>query len=62
MPIRRQIFAVPILCPKVGFKNFAVASTLLAGIEMMHMIRKGRMIVMEGAKLSFAVQSYARAG
>jgi hypothetical protein len=33
----------------------------LAGIELMHMIRKGQMIVTKEAQLSFADQFYALA-
>ncbi len=42
--------------PMLGFKSFQSANNILAGIELMHMIRKGQMM-MEGAdKLSFAEQ------
>ena len=34
--------------PMLGFKSFWAASKVLAGIELMHMIRKGQMIVSEG--------------
>ena len=38
--------------PMLGFKSFQSAKNILAGIELMHMIRKGQMM-MEGAdKLS----------
>ena len=40
--------------PMLGFKSFQSAKNILAGIELMHMIRKGQMM-MEGAdKMSFA--------
>ena len=46
--------------PMLGFKSFQSAKNILAGIELMHMIRKGQM--MEGAdKMSFAEQFYALA-
>jgi len=47
--------------PMMGFKSFRAASNVLAGIELMHMIRKGQMIVTKGDELSFADQFYALA-
>ena len=48
--------------PMLGFKSFQSAKSILAGIELMHMIRKGQ-LMMEGADdLSFADQFYALAG
>lgn len=47
--------------PMMGFKSFYAARNVLAGIELMHMIRKGQMIVAKGAQLSFADQFYALA-
>ena len=45
----------------LGFKSFQSAKNILAGIELMHMIRKGK-IMMEGAdKMSYAEQFYALA-
>ncbi|WP_258195687.1 IS6 family transposase [Nitrosomonas ureae] len=47
--------------PTLGFKSFQSAKNILAVIELMHMIRKGQMM-MEGAdKMSFAEQFYALA-
>ncbi len=47
--------------PMLGFKSFQSAKNILAGIELMHMIRKGQMM-MEGAdKMSFAEQFYTLA-
>jgi putative transposase len=47
--------------PVLGFKSCRAARTILAGIELMHMIRKGRfMLKREG--MSFADQFYALAG
>ncbi len=47
--------------PMLGFKSFQSAKNILAGIELMHMIRKGQMM-MEGAdKMSYAEQFYALA-
>ena len=48
--------------PMLGFKSFRAASNVLAGIELMHMIRKDQMFVAEGVELSFAEQFYALAG
>jgi transposase-like protein len=45
----------------MGFKSFRAASNVLAGIELMHMIRKGQMIVTKGDERSFADQFYALA-
>jgi len=47
--------------PMMGFKSFRAASNVLAGIELVHMIRKGQMIVTKGDELSFADQFYALA-
>ena len=47
--------------PMLGFKSFQAARAILAGIELMHMIRKGQfMLKREG--MSFADQFYALAG
>lgn len=37
-----------------GFKSFRSAGKVLAGIELMHMNRKGQMTITEGVKRSFA--------
>jgi transposase-like protein len=48
--------------PMLNFKSFRSAKNVLAGIERMHMIRKGQ-LMMEGAeKRSFADQFYALVG
>jgi putative transposase len=48
--------------PILGFKSFRSAQAVLAGIELMHMIRKGQ-FVMEGCDgMSFADQFYMLAG
>ena len=47
--------------PMMGFKSFYAARNVLAGIELMHMIRKGQMIVAKGVQHSFADQFYALA-
>ena len=40
--------------PMLGFKSFQSAKNILSGIELMHMIRKGQ-LMMEGIeKMSFA--------
>ena len=48
--------------PMLGFKSFRSARAVLAGIELMHMIRKGQFL-MEGCDgMSFADQFYTLAG
>ncbi len=47
--------------PMFGFKSFQSAKSILAGIELMHMIRKGQMMMKGADKMSFAEQFYARA-
>ena len=45
----------------LGFKSFRAARAILAGVELMHMIRKGQfMLKREG--ILFADQFYALAG
>ena len=48
--------------PMLGFKTFRTASAVLAGIELMHMIRKGQLLSEGAIKLSFVDQFYALAG
>ena len=48
--------------PMLGFKSFRSARNVLAGIELMHMIRKGQMLIAGGDKMTFADQFYALAG
>ena len=45
--------------PMLGFKSFQSAKNILAGIELMHMIRKGQMMMERTDKMSFAEQFYA---
>jgi len=45
----------------LGFKSFRAASNVLAGVELMHMIRKGQFAI-DGAGTSVADQFYALAG
>jgi transposase-like protein len=47
--------------PMMGFKSFPAARKVLAGIELMHMSRKGQMIVTERENLSSANQFYSLA-
>ena len=47
--------------PMMGFKSFRGARNVLAGIELMHMIRKGQMTTAENDERSFADQFYALA-
>ena len=45
----------------LGFKSFRSASRTLAGIELMHMLKKGQMIPHNGQELSAAEQFYSLA-
>src|SRR5262245_38065104 len=48
--------------PMLGFKSFATAQATLAGVELMHMIKKGQLVVEERAgALTPAVQFYSLA-
>ena len=48
--------------PMLNFKSFWIARSILAGIELVHMIRKGQLMLQGSIKLSFADQFYALAG
>jgi transposase-like protein len=48
--------------PMLNFKSFRAARNVLAGIELMHMIRKGQLLLKGSIELSFADQFYALAG
>ena len=48
--------------PMLGFKSFHAAKNVLAGIELMHMIRKGQLNIAGVEELSFADQFYALTG
>ena len=48
--------------PMLNFKSFRTARSILAGIELMHMIRNGQLILKDCIELSFADQFYALAG
>lgn len=48
--------------PMLNFKSFRSAKSVLAGIELMHMIRKGQLLLESCIELSFADQFYALAG
>ena len=48
--------------PMLGFKSFRAARAVLAGIELMHMIRKGQFMIEGCDGISFADQFYALAG
>jgi putative transposase len=50
-----------IVRPMLGFKTFRSARTTLQGIELMHMIKKGQMITVDGQELSVAEQFYSLA-
>ena len=47
--------------PTLGFKSFRCAARVIAGVELMHMIRKGQSAI-DGTVMSFANQFYASAG
>ncbi len=47
--------------PMLGFKSFQSAKNILAGVELMHMIRKGQMMMEGAVNMSFAEQFYALA-
>jgi putative transposase len=48
--------------PMLGFKSFAAAQDTLVGIELMHMLKKGQLVVEEGSEgLTAAEQFYALA-
>jgi transposase-like protein len=46
----------------LNFKSFRAAQCVLAGIELMHMIRKGQIMIAGCAEISFADQFYALTG
>ena len=48
--------------PMLGFKSFHAAKSILAGIELIHMIRKGQSYLAGSEEMSFADQFYALAG
>jgi transposase-like protein len=48
--------------PMLGFKSFRAATNVLAGVELMHMIRKGQFVIDGATVMSFADQFYALAG
>ena len=48
--------------PMLNFKSFRSAKNVLAGIELMHMIRKGQMVLKDCEGMSYANQFYALAG
>ena len=50
-----------IVRPILGFKSFGCARKLIAGIELMHMIKKGQLYCAEGQDLSAASKFYSLA-
>ena len=50
-----------IVQPMMGFKSFPSARVTLQGTELMHMIKKGQMISIDGQALSAAEQFYSLA-
>ena len=51
-----------VTAPMLNFKSFRSAKNVLAGIELMHMIRKGQLMLQGCSELSLADQFYALAG
>ena len=51
-----------VIRPMLNFKSLRAARNVLAGIELMHMIRKGQLLLQGGNERSFADQFYALAG
>lgn len=51
-----------VIKPMLNFKSFWSATNVLAGLELMYMIRKGQLLLQGGIELSFADQFYALAG
>ena len=48
--------------PMLNFKSFRAAKCVLAGIELMHMIRKSQMVLKVCEGMSYANHFYALAG
>ena len=48
--------------PMLNFKSFWIARSILAGIELMHIFRKGQLMLEGCIELPFADQFYALAG
>jgi len=48
--------------PMLNFKSFRSAGSVIAGIELMHMIRKGQFVVDDASLMTFADRFYALAG
>jgi len=46
----------------LNFKSFRAAKNVLAGIELMHLFRKGQLMIKGCNEESFADQFYALAG
>ena len=46
----------------LNFKSFRAAGSVLAGVELMHMIRKGQFTIDGADTMSFSDQFYALAG
>ncbi len=46
----------------LNFKSFRSAGNVLAGVELMHMIRKGQFVIDGVGTTSFTDQFYALAG
>jgi putative transposase len=44
--------------PMLGFKSMETAQRTLAGIEVMHMLKKGQMVMQEGTQGQTAAQQF----
>jgi transposase-like protein len=51
-----------VIKPMPNFKSFQAAKCVLAGIELLHIIRKGQLMIKGSNEMSFADQFYALAG
>ena len=52
----------PVTKPMLNFKSFRAAGSVLAGVEPMHMIRKGKFAIYGADAMSVAEQFYTMAG
>ena len=57
----KNLYGFGVGCRTRGFKNFRCARALIAGIETMHMIKKGQLDAIKDRASSAANQSYTLA-
>jgi putative transposase len=48
-----------VTCPRLGFKSFNAAQATLAGIELMHMLKKRQLVVEEGGEDLTAAEQFS---